>query len=369
MTIYDYIEEYGNYTFQERKINEVDYVIFSFLSYANIKDIMEENNNQTIQEIAKKHKEKYQGKDNNIIAVKEGNKLLRSLMNKKRYNNCRIKDYEYRGDDTIQFGAMSIEYLPNKVFISFEGTDQLFSGWKENFLLSYEFPTKSHIAAISYINKHFTFKRKEIIVGGHSKGGNLALVAGMYANIFCRNKIKKIINADGPGLLDKEFQSKRYKNIEKKYTHIIPDQSLVGLFLNHSKDIVVKSSMKGILAHNICYWNVNNNHFEKTELSAMSKELDKKIQIWFQNYSIADKESFTKNLSEILTKANIKTITELKENHLKIITLISKSKYMDEKTKKILEEFIKMVIECIKTVTNEEWKSFMSDFFRVKKKK
>ena len=35
MNIYDYIDQYGMYSFLEKEINEVDYVIFSFLSYAN----------------------------------------------------------------------------------------------------------------------------------------------------------------------------------------------------------------------------------------------------------------------------------------------------------------------------------------------
>ena len=65
-------------------------------------------------------------------------------------------------------------------------------------------------------------------------------------------------------------------DIQKKYIHIIPDYSLVGLLLNHSNDKVVSSSNKGILAHDIIYWMVDKNHFQKSELSSMSKELDRK---------------------------------------------------------------------------------------------
>ena len=75
--------------------------------------------------------------------------------------------------------------------------------------------------AIKYLNKHFTFTTKKLIVGGHSKGGNLALVASMYANFIVRNKIKYIYSGDGPGVLDKEFNSKKYQKIINKYTHLI----------------------------------------------------------------------------------------------------------------------------------------------------
>ena len=133
MNIYQYIKENGNYSFEEKKINEVDFIIFSFLSYADLTKVFEENNIYTLQEVGKIHKEKLPGKDTNVIAVKEGNKILRAMMNTKRYKDCLIYNHTYISNDVIQFGAISIEYQKNKVYISYEGTDQSFSGWKENF--------------------------------------------------------------------------------------------------------------------------------------------------------------------------------------------------------------------------------------------
>ena len=34
MNVYNYIDDYGIYSFKEKKFNEVDAIIFSFLSYA-----------------------------------------------------------------------------------------------------------------------------------------------------------------------------------------------------------------------------------------------------------------------------------------------------------------------------------------------
>jgi len=70
----------------------------------------------------------------------------------------------YIGNFDIQFGVFSIEYQKNKVYVVFEGTDKLFSGWIEDFMLSCEFPTISHKKAINYLNKHYTFNNKELIV-------------------------------------------------------------------------------------------------------------------------------------------------------------------------------------------------------------
>ena len=365
MNIYNYIDNYGIYSFAEEPINEVDNVIFSFLSYANYKNIFDEKKSLTINEVARIHMSLYPNKDKNIIAIKEGNKLLRYIKDTKRYKDCLISNYHYIGDKEVQFGVISIEYLPNKVYVSFEGTDQLFSGWIEDLMLSYKYPTKSHMLATNYLNKHFTFSNKELIVGGHSKGGNLALIASMNANFIVRSKIKKIINADGPGVLDKEYNSKRYNKIINKYTHIIPSYSFVGLFLNQSNEVVVSSINKGILSHNIIYWEIDDNSFKRDKLCRVSTELKKEIANWGRKYSDLEKEEFVINLENTLEKAHVHSILDLKTNSNKILSLIYESKDINENTKKIIIDFVAIIIKSISNTKKEELKSFITNMFSI----
>ena len=369
MELYDYIDNYGIYTFQEKAFNEVDNAIFSFLSYANFTNILEDNKELTINEAGREHLGLHPDKDRNVIAVREGNKLLRYIKDVKRYKDCILKNYEYVGDENVQFGALSIEYQKNEVYVSFEGTDELFSGWKENFMLSYQFPTISHKMAISYLNRKYTFSNKKLIIGGHSKGGNLALVAGMYANRFVTRKIKKIYNNDGPGLLEKEFTSKKFEKVKKIYSHIIPNYSLIGLLLNHTNDKVIESTNKGILAHDIIYWTVEGNHFQRTELSPLSRELDKKIQNWFQDYKDQDKKEFINNLDTILKKAKVTSILDIKEEKRKIWDIIYQSKDISDSTKKTLQDFLGIMITSIRDTKKEEIKSLWSNLFKIKKER
>ena len=220
--------------------------------------------------------------------------------------------------------------------------------------------------------KFYVKLTKELIIGGHSKGGNLALVASMYSNYVVRKKIKQVYNVDGPGLLDKQFKSSRFEKIKKKYNHIIPDYSLVGLLLNHTNDIIVLSTNKGILAHNIVYWKIKKNTFERSKLSPMSKELDKEIMKWYRKYSSKDKEYFQifiKNLDEVLTKANIRSILDLKKEKRRIFSLIHESKDINESTKKLLTDLIIILIKCFKDTKKEEIKQFVTNMFKIKSSK
>ena len=367
MTVYEYIDKYGNYSFIDKEFTDVDSMIFAMLSYADLTDIFENNNILTINEIGNMHLELHPGKDKNIMAVREAHNLLKHIKDTNRYKDCLVFNHEYIGNEDVQFGAISIEYMKNHIYVSFEGTDQLFSGWKENFLLSYEFPTISHKLAIDYLNKHFTFSFKRLLVGGHSKGGNLALVASMYANIFVRNKIDYIYSGDGPGVLDNEYNSKKYEKIKSKYTHIIPDYSFVGLFLNTSNNKVVKCKYKNILSHNAIYWEVEDDHFKEVELSPMSEEIQRELKDWFYRYNDEDKKDFTANLMQVLNDAGITSILDLKDKSTKIFNIIYETKDINQNSKTILTDFINVLIKSIANTKKSEFKDFISNIFKFNK--
>jgi hypothetical protein len=360
MNIYDYVDEYGIYSFEEKEFNEVDAVIFSFISYAKLHEIIMPNKKYTISEVGRMHLGIYNEKDKNIIAVREANKMIRYMKDTKRFKNCLLYNHEILQNKDIQFGALTIEYQKGNVYVSFEGTNELFSGWKEDFILGYEFPTISHQKAIEYLNKHFTFSFKNLIVGGHSKGGNLALVASMYANTFVQGKIKKIYNVDGPGLLEDEFKGEHYKKILPKYIHYMPEYSIIGLLLNHSNDIVVKSNKKGVLAHNVVYWEIDKNKFIQTTLDPLSQELDNEINKWQQKYSKEERKGFVENIDKILEQANVDSILDLKEDSKNIFNLIYESRDLNDQNKDMLNDFFNLVLKCITNIKKEEIKSFIN---------
>ena len=230
-----------------------------------------------------------------------------------------------------------------------------------------EFPTISHKLAIKYLNKYFTFSPKQLIVGGHSKGGNLALVASMYANFLVRSKIKHIYSGDGPGVLDKEFKSNRYDKIRNKYTHIMPDYSLIGLFLRTSNNEVVKSKYKSVISHNAMFWEVEDDHFEKTELSPLSCEIQNELRDWFYRYNDEDKKEFISNLMKVLEDAGVTSILEIKEKNSKILNIIYETKDIKGNSKTILIDFINVMIKAITNTKKEEFKNFISNIFNFNK--
>ena len=343
MDIFKYIDNYGMKTFEEYPFNEIDAVLFSFLSYVDFEEIFEKNR-IPLKDVGRMHLGLHNKLERNITAVRDGTKLLKYIKDTKRYQDCILFNYEYDVTDDIQFSVISIEYQKNQVYVSFEGTNAYISGWKENLVLSYDYPTKSHLKAINYLDRHYTFSNKKLIVGGHSKGGNLALVSSMHANYLVRRRIKKIYNMDGPGLLRKQYNSRRFKSILPKYKHIIPNASIVGIILYNSNTEVVKSSVRGPLAHDILFWQIDKDKFIKGELETFSKELSIKIKDFIDNHTKEELRKSVSDINQVFLNAEIVELQDL--NSIKNIKkVLDEGKHLDKDSKEFLTEVLNMVIK------------------------
>lgn len=346
MDIFEYVEKYGNYTFEEKEFNEVDNIVFSTLSYIDYSNIVSGNKNykSTINEVGELFFNNNKASFFDIMAVKASIKLLDNVMSKKRYKDILMYNYEYIGNDDCQFSAVTFEINPKLCYIAYEGTDELISGWKEDFIMSYKFPVPAQKYAIDYLNKHFLFSSKKLIVGGHSKGGNLALVSSMYCNFFIKRRILKVYSNDGPGLRNEEIGSRKYRSIKNKFIHIIPNYSVVGLLLNHENDYkVIKSTKKGILAHNVPYWVIEDDHFKEDTLSNFSKKFDYAFGTWINKYDYEKREMFVNNIFLILEENNITSIVQVKKDIKSIFQIIKSSKKLDDESAVMLKELISIL--------------------------
>lgn len=356
MNLYEYIDNYGIYSFNEKPFNEVDSVMFSFLSYVNYDNIFQKDKIR-LKDVGRIHFGLHKKNEKNILAVREATKLLNYMKDTKRYGNCYLYHYIYDANDEYQFSAISIEYLKNYVYISYEGTDQMISGWKEDFLLSINYPTRTHMKAIEYLNHFYSFSSKKLIIGGHSKGGNLALVASMNSNFLVRKKIKKVYNVDGPGLLKRQFESKKFNKILPIYSHIIPDDSVVGVLLHSKHYKVVDTEVTGVLAHDILYWKVKEDSFVPDKLSSFSKNLGKGLTNFAESYDNKSIRNLVQNFDKVCSRAKVSSLLDIKNHPRKMIDLIVECRSFDQESRNVLYDLLNIII---KAYGNSKYNDFMA---------
>lgn len=339
-SIINYIENVGNSDFLEEEFNEIDNLVLSDITYLDFDNIV--NNKLTLYEVGKIFFNKYNDKDikKEVFAVREAYEIFKSCYDKKRYKDILVYNYVYTSSNDTQFSALTFKLTKDLIYVGYEGTDSLISGWKEDFYMSYIFPVKAHEYAIDYLNNTIKLFDKNVIVGGHSKGGNLALVASMYANFFVRRKIKAIYNNDGPGLRKEELDTKYYKRVRDRYIHIVPNYSYVGILLRHDKFRVIKSNNKNILSHAISTWEIKDRKLVDEELSRLSKNLKDGIISWLDNHNYDERRKMLEPIFNIIEESKIYTLDDLKKSK-NILTLIKNLNSIDGETKKIALDFFK----------------------------
>jgi len=337
MSIFDYINKYKNKDFLELPFTEIDNLILSLLPYIDFTNVVPAfyKNYISLNEATKiLEKNKNRG-----LFIRNAYKLIYAMKDTKRYGNILLGNYMKVINDEMQFGALTIKLSDKSIFIAYAGTDTSIVGWEEDFKLAYLYPGASQKYALIYLNKTVNLFSKKIRIGGHSKGGNLAICAAMNSKFYIRKKIIAIYNNDGPGFLKEQVESKAYKKIKSKINMFVPEESIIGMILYHQENyVVIKSRGFNIIQHDAFNWMCENTKFKRTKLSKRSKNLEIRITEKLESIKIEERIKIVNSLFLLFKDNNIKDTKDIKIK--KILNLIKSFNKLDKPTKDFLIEFI-----------------------------
>lgn len=346
-TLFDYLLWRGDLTFKENPLNEVDSLAFCAFSYFKIEKLMQNQQFISIQDLYKK----YALTEEDTLFKKNQNHLFQMLSESKRFKDVFITRYFNEVDKNLEMQIAGMTFLlpDNTLFIAFRGTDGTITGWKEDFDLSYKSVIPAQRRAVEYLNEILSHTKKSVYVGGHSKGGNLA----MYASIFCQNgdKIIQIYNHDGPGFRSEIVEGKNYQKCKEKMITFIPKASIVGnIFDKDTKTIIIKSKQIGLLQHDLYSWGVSGNHFVyANELSVDAKKLSNKLNETIEKIPKEQKQKMISFLYELLESWNISDIENLVKDVFLSKSVLSQYHFNQEDIS-FLFRMLPLVLEIIKKI-------------------
>lgn len=335
--IFDYLEWRGDLTLKQSAFNEVDNLILSRFSYFPLDKIIKENETKSILELYERFKQ-IDFKEMNIL-LKEDIDLFAAMAYSNRFSNMQVTCYINKIDNQTekQFSAVTIILPDNTLYISYRGTDYTFIGWKEDFNMTFKSHIASQLDSLEYLQNIAEKYSNKLRIGGHSKGGNLAIYASVFTKDEIKKRIIKIYNNDGPGFNDDITDMKEYKEMIKKVHTYIPQSSIIGRLLNHEEEYtVVLSTQSGLMQHDLYTWQVLGSSFiHLQEVTNGSQIVDKTIKEWLNNVTPEEREQIIDIIFEILNKTNAKTFSELEANKFKnALTVIKNYKNIDIESKK-----------------------------------
>lgn len=348
--IIDYLKWRGDLTFNQSPFNEIDNLILSQITYVNFDGIVPGPQYEetlplyTVCDLFFKiHTEKEINENRTFFRLVPT--LMKYAAETERFKNIRLGNYVNRLDTTEQKQFCALYYYLDEqtAYVAYRGTDDSLIGWKEDFNMSFMESVPSQLEAVSYLNDTAP-PYKKLYIGGHSKGGNLAIYASVHCNPRIKENIIHIFNNDGPGFNHQMLAHTDYKAILPKITTIVPQSSIIGMLLEHEEDyIVIKSKQTAFMQHDAMSWETLGTHFVYCEeLSKGSQLLDTAIKSWLSELTVSDRELFIETLYHIVTTTGAKTLSDLTRSKLKKINLLLKTYHsMDEATRSMLVDTIK----------------------------
>ena len=276
--------------------------------------------NQVASEFAT-HKDFKTKSDLGLVINPKTIELLYAAAKSKRFRNILLCNYKNTYNPLIeeQFCAMTVIF-DDIVFVAFRGTDDTIIGWKEDFNLAFKDFVPAQQEAVEYLtNVIDDFRFKDIFVGGHSKGGNLAIYSAANIKSRFQKKVAAVFKFDGPGFLEETLLQQNFSETLEKTTSVFPQGSIIGMLFKHQKEYsVVSSDGFFVMQHDPFTWKLDGPDFLRCQdLDRGSAFFHKIFNQWFVKLEKDKREEFVETLFELLETTEAKTNSELTANWIK----------------------------------------------------
>lgn len=278
-------------------------------------------------------------------------KLIDILRESPRYRNVSVSHLCVRTNvkEQVQFAAMCFHLPDNLCYIAFRGTDGTLIGWKEDFQLAYQYPIPAQEQASRYVNHIAREMAPEtcFYIGGHSKGGNLAIYAATECRDSIKDRILDIYSFDGPGFSFNLFETVSYKKIGNRVHHLVPSCSFVGMLLQSAPGTqFIQNRALWLLQHSPFTWEVGTDDFVFVPQWNRNAEVRiAAVNSWLDNKSFQEREAFTEMLYRIATSSGAGNLFQPDDTWAtRIAYLRDATKSMDVETRTRINETVKLLV-------------------------
>lgn len=312
--IITYLREYGDRIFAELPFNEVDNLVLAEISYLDLTGIVptvEQHSSVRMSDAMRTA----------VLLSKQGSgvgeatkEFLQLLGGCARFGSARLSNLSVILDaaTNTQFSALHITLGDRTTYVSFRGTDNSIVGWREDFNLSYEVVPSERRSA-EYLARTMRLSGR-YRVGGHSKGGTLAVYAALMCPPLKRHRIVAVYNNDGPGLSKDTVDLTGWDELEPLVSFYVPTYSVFGqLFRNMEPDKIVRSTGEGVMQHDGFTWQVEGTSFSAASaLDPACVPLNETLHRWIEGTpDLAKRREFVEQSFKAFEDNGITKQTEL----------------------------------------------------------
>ncbi|MEJ5187630.1 DUF2974 domain-containing protein [Treponema sp. J25] len=354
--IEDYLLWRGDLSFAMSPFTPVDNLMFSVFAYLPFDGLVPseaEKRGPTIAEVAQRFaRSNYRDIHGHPFSerMKQHIDFFSRAANTERFARVRLSAFQNRFDREVetQFAAVTFSLPDGSHYVAFRGTDATVVGWKEDFNMSFMTPVPAQHLAVAYLEHIARRLHGKLRIGGHSKGGNLAVYAAAFCGFWSRRRIRAVYNNDGPGFNEKTIAQKGFRELEGRLFAYVPQSSIIGMLLEHSERYtIVQSTQRGIAQHDPYSWVVQGPNFVCVDtVSDTSRFIDSTIKEWLGALSTTERQRFIDALFDIIEATDITSFTELSSNWLQRARAMGEAiSNLDAESRAMLIQTLKLLFE------------------------
>ncbi|MFP1676681.1 Mbeg1-like protein [Gardnerella sp. Marseille-Q9691] len=381
-------------TFAQRKFNAVDSLILCELSYINMPtsvpkycDNPKNISTVSINELLRIEDYSSMFSSGSPKVDKFRRKLLLAVASSPRYRGIRVGEYLERFDESnidesleqqfagVTFDLSNCEGIdnPHTLVVAYRGTDNTLVGWKEDFNMAFRCPVPAQESAAEYLtsvaqryskrysNKNFFNKlfanklfarfsksfvdsqnNPNIIVVGHSKGGNMAAYAAMRLDATSQklgNLVSKIYSMDGPGFACDVVDTSVFANVSSRIEKVVPQSAFIGLIMDTGVPykVTVADSI-GLMQHFGMYWQIKDGDFDYCDcVTPRALAVSKAANEWMMNLPFEERKRRIDSVYSIFSSLGYPTFDEMSSHWSEVVPKLLKiAMHMDSKTYELI---------------------------------
>lgn len=347
-TMFDYLKWRGDLTFTQDPPNEVDALIFSSLIYIHYGGSVETNPAEPVSLRTAAEEFSCLPDQESRMRVRNDMELLYEAAKTKRFGSLQLVNYRNLliPEQETQFAAITFLLDDGSAFLAYRGTDNTLVGWKEDFNMTFQQTVPAQRLAQQYVREVAAEYSVPLHLGGHSKGGNLAVFAAARSSPVLQQKILDVYNHDGPGFTEYMMGDPGYLAMVPHIKTFIPQSSVIGMLLEHEEPYtVIRSKTVSLLQHDPYSWELMGRKFIRMEaITEKSRFVDAALKHWFEDMTNQERNQLVDVMFTLLGSGGVENAIDI--FHPKNIRTYLKTLNTNENMRRVLSEEFQGLLEA-----------------------
>ncbi len=345
-------------SFKDKKFSSVDSLVLSQIAYMRFDGVVPDLSKSVsfipVGEVAAMGSldTLFQG----VRSNRNNQQLFEAFVKSPRFCDTELAFYRNQLDDETekQFSAITFFLVDGSTYIAFRGTDSTITGWKEDFNMAFTSPIPSQKEGVDYLDAVADRTSGTLRVGGHSKGGNIAVYSAINCAPLAQKRIEQIYSHDGPGFRDEILRSAGYLMIKDRINKTLPQSSIIGMLLHNQEQYsVVKSNRIWVMQHDPFSWLINGDDFlYLPSISKSATYMHATLDQWMNLYDDQKRKLFINTLFQIFQATEANTVYDLTGDwHKRAVAALGALREIDEETRSfVLQTIGSLFVLAIKNI-------------------